>query len=181
MAEEDLPDEEEIPEKGDDTPDDDENDAIDEPAVLVEVSCYLVRMERDEINDHTETVSARTYSHLNNDTIYNLSLSQKTITVIVPIDLTVPARTAAECAVTASEKYKKLEEAATDYTGNRIVNAIWSTDCVHINNAAEDFNINDAAEAVNAAADWLHNLVENPIDSLSTSVGVPGPRRSERE
>jgi hypothetical protein len=172
MTEEDnLPDEE-IPEKGEDAPDDDENDAINEPAVLVEVSCYLVRMERDGANDDAETAPARAYSYHYNDAPYYLSLSQKAITVIVSIDLTVPALTAAEHAVAASEGYQKLKEAAADYAGNRVVNAIWSADQWR----PEDGPIIDnAAEALNATADWLHNLVEKPIDSLFTSAGVSGP------
>ena len=170
MTDEDLPDEEEFSEKGNDVPDDGENDAINESALLVEVSCYLLRIEYNDANDDDASEFAAVDSRSHNGAIYRPCLRQEAINVIVSIDLTVPARMAAEHAMAASERYK-LKEAAADYAGNRVVNAVWRGRSV----AAWRWpSIANAAEAVNTAADWLGNLVEHPIDSLSTSVGAPG-------
>ena len=171
MTPEELPDEEEYPDKGDDAPDEDENYATDEPAVLVAVSCYLVRIEHVDTSDDDSTESARADSRRNNGKIYRPCLRQETITL--SINLAEPARTAAEHAVTSNERYKEIKEAAADYAGNRVVNAIWSADQWRPEDGIR--HLNNAAEALDTAADWLHNLVEQPIDSLSTSAGVPDP------
>jgi hypothetical protein len=173
VTEEELPNEEDLPEQGEDAPGIGRNDAIDRITALVTVTCYLIRVERADVRDHGDATDlGHNDPRADMGTTYLCYLSQDGIEVSVTINLTEPVHSAAEHARAACGGCEELKKAAADYAGNRAVNAIWPTDQWP---PADGLSINEAAEALNQTSDWLRSLVECPIDGLAISAGVPDP------
>ena len=174
MTEKEPADDEELPDHGDDTSDVSGNDAIDSPTML-EITCYLVRIERDDVRDQDDEADFDQPAPRSQSGIaYRPCVRQEIIEVSMPIDIdiTTRARAAAEYARAAGMGWDGLKKAAADYAGDRAANAMWSADDWQ---GTDGLCIDEAAEALNQSADWLRSLLERPVGGLAAGIGAPGP------
>jgi hypothetical protein len=172
VAEDELQDGEEFPELGEDGLGAGTGDPADGPAVMVvRVACYLVGAEcDDDEDDDDDDEPVAGLPDLQAGSARGSGRLPEAIEVTVTVNLAAPPRVAAKQATAAGAGWEELREAAADWAGKHAVNAVWPADQWR---SDDGLFIEDAAQGLDAVADWFRGLVERPLSDVAAREGVP--------
>ena len=125
---------------------------------------YLVRFDHATAHDDDDLGSST--RDADSHTPHTLPLWRGEMALTVTIDLTQPTRQARE----ACEGHERLREAIAAYAADHIAEKAWPRDLLMANvHIAED------ADNLAEAADWVRDLIGDPLRDAADSAGMPGP------